>query len=77
MIDVDQTQLGNKIIEDLSGQSLGEKISQLRLSGNRKQFENALLNFISDKMTVNFEVFGSLMEYRIRSYVNSTLIVTV
>jgi hypothetical protein len=77
VIDVDQTQLGNKRIEDLSGQSLGEKISQLRLSGNRKQFENALLNFISDKMTVNFEVFGSLMEYRIRSYVNSTLIVTV
>jgi hypothetical protein len=77
MIDVDQTQLGNKGIEDLGGQSFGEKISQLRLSGNGKQFENALLNFISDKMTVNFKMFGSLMKYRIRSYVDSTLIVTI
>jgi hypothetical protein len=50
---VEQVQLGNKSIERLWRECLGEEVSQLRLSRYRQKLEDPLLNSISDKVAIN------------------------
>ena len=57
-------------------QSLSEQICQLGLSSNMNKFDNFLQYFIPYNMAVNFYVFHSFMENRIRTYVECCLAVT-
>ena len=47
------------------------------MRGNRDQLEGTLEKVIPDKVTINLDVFGSLMEDIIASNLNSTPIVTI
>jgi hypothetical protein len=45
--------------------------------GNRDQLEGTLEKVMSNKMTIDFDVFGRLVEDNITSNLNSTPIVTI
>jgi hypothetical protein len=47
------------------------------VKGNREQLEGTLEKVMPDKMTIDLDVFGPLVEDIIASNLNSTLIVTI
>ena len=47
------------------------------MRGNRDQLEGTLEKVMRDKMTIDLDVFGSLVEDIIVSNLNNTLIVTI
>jgi hypothetical protein len=47
------------------------------MRGNRDQLEGTLEKVMPDKMTIDLDVFGPLVEDIIASNLNSTLIVTI
>jgi hypothetical protein len=57
--------------------SFCKNISQLVLRRNVKSAKNTRLNFLTNHMTINVNVFGTLMKNRIGSNVKSNFTVTI
>jgi hypothetical protein len=57
--------------------SLCKNVSQLMLRGNMKSAKNTGLNFLTNHMTIDVNVFGTFMENRIGCNVKSSLTVTI
>ena len=60
-----------------TGEALSENIRQLFIGGHMVNGNEPLLQFITHKMTINFNVLSSLIEDMIVIYVYSSLTVTV
>ena len=57
--------------------SFGKNISQLVLRRNVKSAKNTGLNFLTNHMTINVNVFGTFMENRVGSNVKSNFTITI
>lgn len=58
---VTNVQLVHEIMKETMAKSLGEDISKLRLKRNISERYQSSLIFIVHKMTIHFNVFGSLV----------------
>ena len=56
---------------------LGEDIRKLIFRGDREQLESTMDKMITDKMTIDLDVFSPFMEDIIVSNMNDTLLVTI
>jgi hypothetical protein len=72
-----ELKFGNQITKASSGMWLGKDVGKLILRGNRDQLEGTLKKVMLDKMTIDLDVFGPLVEDIIASNLNSTTIVTI
>jgi hypothetical protein len=52
-------------------QGFGKEVGQLRLGVDRKQFENLLLQLLTNEMTVDLEMLGPFMKHGIGSDCNA------
>ena len=57
-------------------QWLSENVSQLMMRTYRKKLDKTFSKFVSDKMTVNFNVFSTFVEDGIGDNVDGSLIIT-
>ena len=64
-------------IELRGRQGFSEEISYLKLSSNMDKCDGAILNLLTDEMTVHLNVLGAFMIGGIRCNVNSSLAITV
>lgn len=64
---IENTQLGQKMLVLLHRQSLSKDISKLVLCGNIGRIDDLGLQLISNVMTVNLYMFGPFMKQRIMS----------
>ena len=57
-----QLEFGNRIMEMFSGMWLGKDVCKLIVRWNRDQLEGTMEKVMSDKMTIDLNVFGPLVE---------------
>ncbi|GMP60263.1 hypothetical protein CsSME_00023198 [Camellia sinensis var. sinensis] len=57
--------------------SLGEEVRKLQSRGDKRKRDRARLQMLSDKVTINLNVFRSFMEDSIVGNLNSTAVVTI
>ena len=63
--------------ELLLSKSFSEEICYLMPCGNVESLDNTILNFLSNEMTIYFNMFCSFMVHGIGSNVQSSLAVTI
>jgi hypothetical protein len=56
---------------------LGKEISNLQGKRNKRQSNGVILEMMTSKMTIDLNVFSSLMKNRVVSNLNITLVVTI
>ena len=56
---------------------LGENICKLIFGGDREKLKSTMDKMITDKMTINLDVFSPFMKDIIVSNMNGTLVVTI
>jgi len=54
-------------VEQLGYERFCTDVSNLRLSIDREQTKNTIINIFSNHMSINFNVFATLMKHRIHS----------
>ena len=72
----DQLEVVNQITSATLRKSLGEDIYKLIFGGDEEKLESTMDKMISDKMTINLDVFSPFMEDIIVSNMNGTLVIT-
>jgi hypothetical protein len=61
----------------LSGHGLREDVSNMEISRNMRKRYNMSVHGFSNRMTVYFNMLGTLMVNRISSYLNNTSIISM
>ena len=73
----DQFEVVNQITSATFRKWLGEDIRKLIFGGDGEKLESTMDKMISDKITINLDVFSPFMEDIIVSNMNGILVVTI
>jgi len=76
-MDVHQSKLGKNGFKRSVMESLCENIRELIIGANRQQVEEFLLEFFADDMAIKINMFRTLMESGVVSYLSGRLAVTI
>jgi len=76
-INVEKSQLGHKRVESGWRKGFCHNICLLMLSANMQKFDDTLLNFFSNQVTVYLYMLSPLVEDLVGSYLNGREVVTV
>ena len=73
----DQLEIVNQITSVSLKKWLGKDICKLIFGGDEEELESTIDKMITDKMTINLDIFSPFMEDIIVSNMNGTLVVTI